>query len=213
MLSEQGIAKVIINKPDFTVRGLPSSVVLLKIIIRESHIDTNAITRHIREKVSELNKYLETVRHNVVKFNDHAKDLMNSLRTRGESFMDLVSNLFKAYKSLPDNNFRRYIAAKEDDYNEEHDMTPEQLMQRVSNKYGTLLEDKVWNAPSQDEKKILALDARIERITATKSNFRGGGSFQGEAGGRPRRFPKPEWICPQQKDKDQHSTQTPTGLG
>ena len=114
-----------INKPDFTIMGLSSGVVLLKIIIRESHIDTNATTMHIREKLSELDKYLETVGYNVVNLNDHAKDLMNSLRARGESSTDLVSNLFKAYKSAPDKNFRRYIAAKEDDYNEGYNMTPD----------------------------------------------------------------------------------------
>ena len=192
-LSEQGIAKVMINKPDFTVMGSPSGVAMLKVIIRESHIDTNATTRHIREKLSELDKYLATVEYDMVKLNDHAKDLMNSLRARGEMSTDLVSNLFRAYKSAPDKNFRRYIAAKEDDYDEGYNITPEQLMQRVSNKYRTLVEDKIWNAPSQDEKKILALQARIDRMTTSDSRNRQ--DRTGEGGGPPKtKVIRPEWM-------------------
>ena len=134
---------MLICDTDYKVNGTPSGVLFLKVLIRESHIDTNTITRHIRKKLSELDKYLKTVGYNVVQLNDHAKDLMNSLRARGESSTDLVSNLFKAYKSAHDKNFRRYIAAKEDDYDEGYNMPPEQLMQRVSNKYQTLVKDKV----------------------------------------------------------------------
>ena len=36
---------------DDTVNSTPLGVLFLKVLIRESHIDTNATTRHIREKL------------------------------------------------------------------------------------------------------------------------------------------------------------------
>ena len=38
-------------------------------------------------------------------------------------------------------------------------------MQRASNKYRTLVEDHLWNAPSDEDQKILALQARIDRMS------------------------------------------------
>ena len=58
---------------------------------------------------------------------------------------------------VPDKNFARYIQAKEDEYNEGGIKDPKQLMMRASNKYRTLVEDKVWNAPTEEDNKILAL--------------------------------------------------------
>ena len=164
-LSENGIAKVMICSEEFTLEGIPSGPLLLKVIIRESHIDTNATTRHIREKLSSLDGYLKEVGNDVVKMNEHTKGLLISLKARGETTEDLISNLFKAYKSVPDKNFARYIQSKEDEYDEGIMHTPEALMQRASNKYRTLVEDHLWNAPSDEDQKILALQARIDRMS------------------------------------------------
>ena len=83
-LSENGIAKVMICSDEFTLEGIPSGTLLLKVIIRESHIDTNATTIHIREKLSSLDGYLKEVGNNVVKMNEHTKGLLISLKARGE---------------------------------------------------------------------------------------------------------------------------------
>jgi len=37
-----------------------------------------------------------------VKFNEHVKDLMDSLYARGQTTEDLLANLFKAYKAVKD---------------------------------------------------------------------------------------------------------------
>ena len=117
-LSKEARAKVMIWKNDYTITGYPSGAALLKIIIRESHIDTRATVRHIRDKLSSLDLYLPTIGHDIIKFNTYVKDLLDSLNARGETTHDLLSNVFKAYKSTTDKTFVEYIRKKEDQYDE-----------------------------------------------------------------------------------------------
>jgi hypothetical protein len=55
---------------------LCSGVALLKIIIRESHLDTNATTNQICTKLSNLDRYILTVGSNIGKFNQYVKLLI-----------------------------------------------------------------------------------------------------------------------------------------
>ena len=63
-------------------------------------------------------------------------------------------------------------------------------MMRASNKYRTLVEDKVWNAPTEEDNKILALQARIDRMT-TATPPRGQGQQKTLKTGQQ---PRPEWM-------------------
>ena len=102
----------------------------------------------------------------------------------------MIVNLFKAYKLTPDKTFVRYIQAKEDEYNKGGIKDPEQLMMRAFNKYRILVEDKVRNAPTEENNKILALQARIDRMT-TSTTPRGQGQEKTLKTMQP---PKPEWM-------------------
>jgi hypothetical protein len=53
-LSKIGRSKVWIWKEQFHINSIPVGILLLKIVIREAHIDTNATVRHLREKISSL---------------------------------------------------------------------------------------------------------------------------------------------------------------
>ena len=55
---------------------LCSGVAFLKIIIRESHLDTNATTNQIRTKLSNLDSYILTVDSDIGKFNQYVKLLI-----------------------------------------------------------------------------------------------------------------------------------------
>jgi len=55
----------------------------LKIIIREAQIDTRATVLHLRGKLSSLDTYISSISYDIVKFNEHVKDLMDSLYARG----------------------------------------------------------------------------------------------------------------------------------
>ena len=86
---------------------------MLKIIIRESHLDTNATTTTIRNKLSSLDVHIPTIGYDITKFNGYVKMLIDSLHARGEVTHDLLPNLFKGYKAVSDKKFLNYVSHKE----------------------------------------------------------------------------------------------------
>jgi hypothetical protein len=209
-LTKVGCDKIWVWKQDFMVGNLPSGVLLLKVIIREAHIDTNATVQHIREKISSLNEYIATFGHDIDKFNAYVINLTNGLRARGHISSDTLANLFKAYKAVPDKEFVRYIKEKEDAYDEGTNITPEILMRFASDKYKRMVESKEWMAMSKEQEKLIALEAEIKKLTSKQVKAPNQGAVQAKPIGannknhpqakkqgkqqpKPRK-PKPEWM-------------------
>jgi hypothetical protein len=211
-LSADGEKKILLHRDEYVIepnpplpdgKKLPSGLCFLKIIIRESHLDTNATTGMIRTKLSNLDSYIQVVGNDVTKFNGYVKMLLDTLASRGETTQDLLTNLFKGYGSCSDKTFVEYIAKKQDDYDEGKSFTPARLMQLADMKYRTMKDKETWEAPSETDEKILALEARLENFK-NKSNKRkgdgdpkhersGGGQGKHQNTGK-RRVDKPAWM-------------------
>ena len=161
-MSDIGKSKVLIWESEYTVGNYVSGPLLLKVMIRESHLDSNAMTGSIRDKLSSLDLYLPKVGSNITKFNQYVKLMVQALGARGERTEDLLSNLFKGYAACSDRSFVTYISKKQDEYDEGEHVTPDQLMVLADNKYKNLWLKNKWNAPSDQEEKILALEAKLE---------------------------------------------------
>ena len=96
-----------------------------------------------------------------------------ALEARGNTTSDLLVNLFRGYKSASDETFRKYICDREDDYNDGTlmNLTPEKLMSLAVNKYRTLVDDSAWNQESAQQKQIVALNAQIQNLSATRRSL------------------------------------------
>jgi hypothetical protein len=123
------------------VNGLGSVNLLLKIIVvRESHLDTNAISSSIQAKLTGLDRYLPTIGHDITKFNTYVKLLVKGLKSRGETTTDLLVNLFKGYMVCSNREFVEYIKRKQDIYEEGGTITPDGLMKNAADKYENLVQ-------------------------------------------------------------------------
>jgi hypothetical protein len=60
-ISKEAKNKILIWRDQYTGNGFSSGNLLLKIIIRESHLDTNATTSLICTKLSNLDSYIVTI--------------------------------------------------------------------------------------------------------------------------------------------------------
>ena len=132
---------------------VPSGNLLLKVIIRESHLDTNATTQSIQTKLSNLDRYIVTIGNDITKFNGYVKGLVQSLTARGERTEDLLSNLFKGYQAVSDRNFIKYVNNKQEKYEEGKRYTPDQLMQLADNKFRLLKEKESGILPRNRKKR------------------------------------------------------------
>jgi hypothetical protein len=101
-------------------------VALLKIIIRESHLDTNATTNQIRTKLSNLDAYILTVDSDIERFNQYIKILIQSLTARNQTTSDLLINLFKGYGAVSDEVFSAWLLCKQDNHEEGEELTSDE---------------------------------------------------------------------------------------
>ena len=168
-LSKVGRTKVMIWEKQYKINDRASGNLLLKVIIRESHLDGNATTTVIRTKLSSLDTFINTIGCDITKFNAHVQLLLEGLSARGETTNNLLINLFKGYKAATDNTFVKYIERKQEEYDDGNSMTSNQLMELADKKYKNLKLNGLWNAPSEQEEKILALSAEVEKLKRDKS--------------------------------------------
>lgn len=163
-LSQIGRDKVTLREDEYKIGDEEVGILFLKIIISTSSIDTNATVSSIRNQLNNLDIYIKKVDFDIAKFNMHVQQLVQRLAARKQTTHDLLTNLFKAYKTVPDKEFNRYIAQKESDYEEENvDMSPESLMSKAKTRFEILQDKQVWKAPSAEEEKIVALEAKLKR--------------------------------------------------
>lgn len=152
------------------IDGYPSGLLLLKYIIQISHIDTHATTQSVRLKLSQLDSYMTTIGNDIKKFNPYVHMNLQRLHARGEKTVDLLTNLFKGYLAAKDKKFLKYIEDKLANHEEGQEMTAQQLMTWAKTKYDILLEKGEWEAPSPEERQILALQSTVTALQKSQSN-------------------------------------------
>ena len=200
-LSLDAKRKIMLREADYTVsvppnaREFKSGILLFKVIVTESHIDTNATTSAIRFKISNLHEHITKIGSDIPSFNQHVKTLVEGLAARGETSSDLLVNVFKAYKVAGDKEFVKYIKMKESDHEDGNTITPNELMEMGERKFRILMEKEEWQAKTEEEKGIVALQAEVSELRAKikersrKGTGRGGGTPTIDGPG-----PKPEWL-------------------
>ena len=191
---------------------VPSGNLLLKVIIRESHLDTNATTQSIRMKMSNLDEYMSKIGSDITKFNSYVKLLEGSLVARGQKSEALLTNLFKGYMAASDKTFVKYIGEKMDRYEEGEEMSPDKLMQLADNKYRLLKERDEWDAPSAEEEKLLALQTEIEKLKKMRKRKPDEGTQKGPKSNKSKRKnpasnkeqDKPAWMFKAPPESELH---------
>ena len=101
----------------------------------------------IRFKLSNLDEYLTEVDNDILKFNVHVKVLMNTLHLRNEMTLNLT-NMFKAYVACSDQVFLRYMSNCQTKWENNEDITADELMMKAANKFKILKTKNMWKAPS-----------------------------------------------------------------
>jgi hypothetical protein len=105
-----------------------------------------------------LDSYLPRIGSDITKFNGYVRFLIDSLAARGETTQVLFTNLFKGYQAALDKIILvEYVGRKLEKYEEGDPTMADTLMEQADNKFKLLKVHNKWNAPSEDEEKILVL--------------------------------------------------------
>jgi hypothetical protein len=163
--------RVTLEKDKWHIEGHPDGACLLKVIISLAYIDTQATSAFIRTELTRMDSKIASLNFDIKKFNAWVKGQVAALAARGETTSDLIVNLFKGYEAVPDRVFKDYIEQKKSSYEEGGTIKYEELMQLAQNKYEGRVLAKTWNAPTDEQEQIIALEARIERLQEQKKNL------------------------------------------
>ena len=107
-LSIEGRNKVTLHRGEYIRHDIGVGTLLLKVIIRESHVDTQATLSHLRVRLmaTSLIPYMASINSDITKFNMHVMALKDQLARRGGQMTDLLENLFTTYESVKDAHMR-----------------------------------------------------------------------------------------------------------
>ena len=166
-LSTQGKSKIQVNSDEYQFGNpkVPSGLCLLKVVVRESYLDSNATAGMIREQLSTLDLFMPSVSNDITRFNSHVKMLVNALHARGQRTLDLLTYLFTVYVVCNDQEFVKYIR----DLQTDHEMgtitmSSRVLMAQAEKKYKILVTTKRWEAPTAMDEKLIAMQARLSSL-------------------------------------------------
>ena len=161
-LTAKGKNQVMLRQSEYKVGDQASGTCLLKVIIQESYVDSNATVSVLQQNLTNLASYMQKVDSDIVEFNNYVDTQVKALAAHGQMTNDLLINLFIGYKAASDKKFVKYIEHKEEAYEDGENMTPMRLMHLARNKYKTRKDRLIWKAPMEEDKKIIALEAKLK---------------------------------------------------
>lgn len=211
----EGKAKLNMHEGQYKIgEETPSGLCLFKVLVRESYLDSKATANMIRSKLSSLDLYLPQVGNDIIKFNAYVTTLMDALHARGEQTHDLLNNLFRAYAACSDGNFVKYISDRQSEWEDGAELTAQQLMLKAVTKFKTLQTKEIWEAPTKEQERLIALEAVVDsqkkKISEMKKSVgrkrATGKNDDSGSGKRPKsddnKKGKPEWMSQKPKDED-----------
>ena len=192
-LSSVEQVKIYARSEEYKVLGTESGVLLLKVILLESGLQTNATIIKHKDELANLPALMGKLSHNVEKFNSSVLAIVLALKRKGATAPDLLHQLVPAYLHCPDKNFAIYVGSKRDKFEEGGHMTALNLMRDCLYKYKTLVDRGQWEVPNSQETQLLAMKCEIremrKRLSARQDRpdrrYRDAG--RGSGRGHPRR--------------------------
>ena len=80
---------------EYSIVSQKSGNLLIEVVTRESHFDTNVTTYKISIQLSTLDDFMAKCGYDISKCNKNFKFLLESIKARGETTNHLLTNLFK----------------------------------------------------------------------------------------------------------------------
>ena len=161
-------------------------------MLQKSRIDSNATVATICKSLGKLDEHMAKCGQNVVAFNTHVNGFIEGLRACGKTSTDLLTNSFVGHLACSDQEFVTCIKDKETKHEEGEDLTHGELMLLATNKHKICKMQNKWNAPSEQEEKILPLQSKVKDLKKVK--FQKRNNVKGKCCKKQARKPLPEWM-------------------
>jgi hypothetical protein len=101
-LSQDALQMLVAKAEDYTINGVESSILLFKVILRESMVNASVDPSVVRTQLSQLKAKFKEVGYDIRKLNDAAFNGISQLAQCGQVSTDIKTHLVNAYLSQPD---------------------------------------------------------------------------------------------------------------
>jgi len=146
---------------------------LLKMILEDTFVGTQASTFSIKERFYDLN--LKRYKWNVQLMNQDVREKCADLVAAGHASdnTDIIISLFRAYNTSTNDEFKSSVNYWKNEWNSAVWTRPEELMSRADAKYFELRDLGIWGKKSAKDEQIVALTSQIEELKkgAKKENI------------------------------------------
>jgi hypothetical protein len=196
-LSAKGQNKIHVWKNHYRHNGRNCGVTLLKVVIRESAVDTEATSLSIQRDLRRLSTYIVSANSDISQVNMYVRTQLEALRARGEDTTNIEKGVFvdllDAYACASDNAFCDYIKNLENGHEDgTKRLTLSSLMQLAANKYKNLVQLKKWNAPTAQDEKFLALSTTVAKLSQETKKRKDAPKSHSSSDKKPNK--KPDWL-------------------
>ena len=181
-LTDAASAMMLTQMDKYTINGEQDGMCFLKIIISKAHVDTMASVNALRTSLSNLDHKMKECKGNILDFHQYVHQVINMLAAYAQHHDELLINLFKAYDTVEDEEFRGYIRNKrhnlEDSKSGLGDLA---LMSAVENHYNMRLEAGTWKAVDKKTERIIAMEAELNQYKNGMKGKKGQEKAQNDA--------------------------------
>ena len=116
LLTASAVARLEPYAAQYTFEGMEYAPLKFKIMMRLATIDSVATTKALRANLTNIPHFVTTVNGDVDQINSYFDLNYTQIIGHGSMVDDSISKLFDGYLAIPDYNFKKYIAKKQDDY-------------------------------------------------------------------------------------------------
>ena len=143
---------------------------LLKFVLDDTYIASQASTFTIKEKFYDLN--LKKYKWNVQSLNQDVREKQVDLIAAGHGSdnTDVIISLFRAYGTSTNNEFLNSVDYWKNEWSSGVWNTPEELMRKADAKYSELKDLGTWGKRTKDDQYV-ALSARIDAISKSQEGL------------------------------------------
>jgi hypothetical protein len=143
----------------------------LKLLISKVQVDTISTVNVLRAAISKLDTKVVEYKGDLKQFHTYVKTLKTSMESYGESYPELLVNLFNAYQTVEDEDFHAYVMMRKGMWEDGTvSFTANQLMNLVENHYKARVENGTWKMVTKKDERIVALETQILALTASNKS-------------------------------------------
>jgi hypothetical protein len=164
-LSMEAKVRLLTYWNNYTFNGVEYAPLMYKVIMRLATIDSIATTQTLQDNLQNLGIFTAMVSGDIDKINSEFDQNYSQIIARGATIDNPIGIIFEAYSVIPCYNFMTYMKQQHDDYLDRNlTVRHEALMASAKAKMNYLKLKGKWGAKSPDDKKIVAMAAKINAL-------------------------------------------------